>query len=600
MTTINLDDELSAGPEEAKRTVEAENTEATESLSKLLEANALKSANRDVSPKVVNLVKRAVGIMDDGPQGAAKAAKLIHKALQIDDEFALANQAMALCLERLGRLSAALAFYEKAWKQNPADPEIYMNLGMVAWKLDMLEAAEKFLRLFLQMSPGHVLGLMNFAGLMRDQARFDDSVEILRNAIYANPERYELWNGLGATLLEAGDPEQALTFFNEALRLEGKFGRAHHNIAYAYELLGKPELAEPHFASALDRVSARKDEIAMRYGQAQATLSLGRLEEGWERYQARLHPEFPNAVQFLIKAPMWDGVDLDAIKGKRVLWIGEQGLGDEVLFLQMARDLYEAIGPDGELFIAVEKRLMGIAKSIAPFATIGHHATVRSEALNRRVVRDFDEDQTWDFWTPLAQPTRSLRLSVEAFSPAGYYTPKAEDIRHWTQVLSEISDLPKVGILWKSLKMDAKRSKHFAPFDRWKSLLTQDGLSFINLQYGESDEEIAYAAREWGVTIHTLPNLNLKDDLEEVSALCCALDLTVGPTNATTNLAGAAGANVWTFSPVHRVWPQLGTDYMPWFPNTRMFGEEGYANWTGTMKTLSQALEEFRTKTKAA
>ncbi len=59
-----------------------------------------------------------------------------------------------------------------------------------------------------------------------------------------------------------------------------------------------------------------------------------------------------------------DAVDLP--RRPRALWIGEQGLGDEILFLQLGRDLIDAIGPDGQLYIAVEQRLVEMVQRTYP------------------------------------------------------------------------------------------------------------------------------------------------------------------------------------------------------------------------------------------
>jgi tetratricopeptide (TPR) repeat protein len=600
MTPFDLKDEINAAPEAAKRQIANEATVSHADIRSALEAGLKDKAQASVSPKVVSLLKRAIAMMDDGPVALGKAGKLVIKALEIDDNFSLTNHAMALCLERLGRLSTALVFYERAWKQDPNDPQVYMNLGLLAWKMDMLEGAEKFLRLFLQLAPNNLDGVINFAGLLRDQGRFSDSIELLRSRIYTNPEHTGLWNSLGAALLEAGDPEQSKTFFSEALRLDEDYGRAHHNMAFAYELLGEPENSLAHFNKALEQVTSKDDRTMMEFGRALATLSSGQLKDGWDRYQARLNQNFVGSLSFVVDAPMWDGLDLEQIKGKRLLWIGEQGLGDEVLFLQMAEDLQNAVGPDGQLFIAVEHRLMGLAKSIAPKAIIGHHATAEVEGKTHRVVRDFDEGQTWDFWTPLAQPTRSLRTNLDQFCTSGFYQPQQGDIDHWRSILDNISDKPKIGIIWKSLKMDAKRTKHFAAIDVWKPIITHPDFTFINLQYGDSAEDIAYAEDKWGVKIHTLPSINLKNDLEQISALCSAMDLTLGAMNATSNLAGAAGADVWIMSPVKRAWPQLGTDRMPWYPNTKVFSAPGYGNWPQTMRNIREAMDVFVSQRKAA
>jgi spore coat polysaccharide biosynthesis protein SpsF len=67
----------------------------------------------------------------------------------------------------------------------------------------------------------------------------------------------------------------------------------------------------------------------------------------------------------------------------------------------------------------------------------------------------------------------------------------------------------------------------------WRPVLEAPGVTFVNLQYGDCDEEIALAKAEFGVDIWQPPGIDLKQDLDDVAALCCAMDLIVGFSNAT-------------------------------------------------------------------
>ncbi len=162
-------------------------------------------------------------------------------------------------------------------------------------------------------------------------------------------------------------------------------------------------------------------------------------------------------------------------------------------------------------------------------------------------------------------------------------------MEHWR---SELADLPgrKVGILWKSLKLDGSRLREFSPFERWRPVLDVPGVTFVNLQYGECDVEIEQAREAFGVDIWRPPGIDLKDDLDDLAALCCALDLVLGPANATTNIAGACGAPVWLIStPV--AWPRLGTDRYPWYPATRVFATQAFGQWDAVMGEIASALD---------
>ncbi|WP_270374585.1 tetratricopeptide repeat protein [Marinicauda sp. Alg238-R41] len=596
---LDLDAELAAGTEHAKREIRPRRDKpAAAELQR-----TLNDARRQASappPKAVAMLRRALKIVEDNPVSAAKAARLCLDAVEMAPDSAMANHALALCLERLGRLSKALQFYERAWKLDPTDPEIYMNLSTLAWQMDMLDAAEKFLRIYLQMVPNHTGATINLAGVLRDKGGFEASIELLRAAIYASPENYELWNSLGTTLLESGKPDEALTFYDESRRLKPDYARAHHNTAFAYELLGRPDKATHHFREALKTASNHKDIITMTHGLSQSLLAMGELEEGWDLYDSRLDPTHKNMCHVLVDAPMWDGRDLEAIRGKRLLWVGEQGLGDEILFLQLAKDLLEAIGPEGELRIVVERRLVDMIQKTLPEAKVGSHRTMEREGKLFRAVVGFEDAAPADFWTPFIQPARAFRHAIEDFPEEPILKPEASDLAHWRGELAKTGPGLKVGILWKSLKMDAKRSKHFSAFDQWKPVLKTPGADFINLQYGETATDIAYAKERFGVDIHTLDGIDLKNDLEQVTALAASCDLVIGPTNATTSLAGAAGARVWFVHPHANVWTHMGFGRSPWFASSRSFFGKDYADWAGIMNTVAEALDELARKEKAA
>lgn len=534
---------------------------------------------------------------DQAPKGALIALDILQK----NPDAAIANHIMGVAMEKMGRLSMALDFFERAWKLNPDNPDIYQSMAMAAWKLDMLPAAEKFLRIYCQRAPNDPGGLVNLGGVLRDQGRFDDAIEVVRTGIYGKPEHADLWNALGTILLESGDPVQAITFYSEALRLDPQFARAWNNIAFAHELCGQTEDSIAAFETALKNPGSRSDEMAMRHGYALSLLGAGRVEEGWEQYQVRLDPDYPDATLFTFDEKRWDGKDPEAIRGKRLLLVGEQGLGDEVMFLNTLPDVIEAVGPEGEVRLACEKRLVPLIQRSFPDIVVRPHASARLEGRDWRVapeaIKGFPK---LDYWTPVGNPLRCFRKTADAFPDRkAILTADPNEVKHWQDWLATLGPGPKVGLLWKSLKMTAKRTKYFSAFERWKPVLTTPGAVFINLQYGDTAEDIAFAEREFGVTIHTPPDLDLKQDLDRIAALGQALDLTIGPMNASLNLACAVGGEGWIIAGQHRNWTLLGSGRSPWYPTSRLFTSEGFANWTAIMADVASALAE-RVKAKKA
>ena len=79
------------------------------------------------------------------------------------------------------------------------------------------------------------------------------------------------------------------------------------------------------------------------------------------------------------------------------------------------------------------------------------------------------------------------------------------------------------------------------------------------------------------------------DDLDDLTALCKALDVVIGPATATTNLAAAGGGALWLIS-TPGAWPRLGTDRYPWYPQARVFTPAVHNDWAPLMDEVASAL----------
>jgi hypothetical protein len=188
---------------------------------------------------------------------------------------------------------------------------------------------------------------------------------------------------------------------------------------------------------------------------------------------------------------------------------------------------------------------------------------------------------------------RRFRRDLDAFPDRPrFLEPDLARVAHWRGVLA--AEAPagfKVGLLWKSIKLDGARLRYYSPFEHWAPVLATPGCAFVNLQYGDCTAEIAEASARLGVQIWQPQGIDLKQDLDEVAALSCALDLIIGPANATSNIAAACGAPLWLIS-TPGAWPRLGTDRYPWYPQARVFLPPTFNQWPQVMAEVAAALAE--------
>jgi tetratricopeptide (TPR) repeat protein len=534
-------------------------------------------------------LKRALSLISAKDYDGARIAA--EKAVERDPSLIHAWHLLAIAREHLNDWPGALEAYERGLSLDPTNPPIANDLGRLASKMEMYPQAEALFRHYLSFRPFAPESSNNLAGVLREQMRYDEAIEVLKPAIGAHPDKVMLWNTLGTVLEDMGDVEQASVFYGEALRLNPDEAKARYNLSNTLFALGRREEAIAECRQAIAGSKTPEDSTTMRFALAAMLLAQGELGEGWDCYTARLEPTYCDPLHFLTTRPRWEpGMD---IEGRHLLLIGEQGLGDEILFANPLDDVIAALGPGGRLSLAVTDRLVPLFERSYPRAVVGAHASMRTGGKSVRGAPFIKDWATVDLWAPLGEATRQFRRQVAAYPhrPEGFMQADPARIAHWRKALA---DLPgkRVGLLWTSMLINSTRYRYFAPFDAWEPILRTPGVTFVNLQYGDCREAIAKVKSEFGVEIVQPEGIDLKNDLDDVAALACALDLTVGFSNASFNLAAATGAPAWLLT-LPDAWARLGEDAYPWYSQVRAFWPAVSGDWPPLMQEVAQALTDF-------
>lgn len=486
-------------------------------------------------------------------------------------QAAASHRARALKLERAGDLPGALDAYQAAVALTPEDPELLAALALLAERMALHEIAE---RLWARL-PG-LPAVDGRARALRELGRFDEAVALLQQALLAHPEAVHLWNTLGVTLVQQGQPELALTFFDEALRLDPRHARALYNRGGAHFDLARLDAAEADFAAARKLARQPLETATIDFAVATLALSRGDLAAGWDAYEVRLSRDWPGSAAFEGPGRRWSpGAKL---AGKRLLVLAEQGLGDELMFANVLPDVRQALGPDGRMTVAVDPRLVDLFRRSFPDIEVIGHATARDGLRPRRTA---PQAPAADLWAPLASLCREFRRSLDAFPPAGgYLTPDPARVAHWRDWLGQ--GPPAVGLTWRSGKLLGDRRRHYPPIEAWAPVLAVPGVRFVNLQYGDCAPELAALADLAGRPILQAPGLDLREDIDDLAALTVALDLTVAVANATGALAGACGARLVLIG-APWAWPRLGSAGYPWYPQAAALAPPALGDWAPVM-----------------
>lgn len=530
----------------------------------------------------------------------ARTAHLALRATEEDDSNAPAFHILAMALEKMGHLHKALVTYEHAFSLDPDDPDLLINLGLTAWNLKIRDGAAQMFRTYIDRCPDSPLGYNNLGSILADMGDPEAAIETLRGALYQMPKEAVLWNSLATVLAEDGRVEESLVFYQEAISLNPNFSRPWHNLGFAYSHLGRLDEALEVYDSALSRAFDSSDLREGRHSRSICLIGMGQLEEGWREYEIRNAPEFRGYIHHMIEAPIWRGED---IAGKRILIVGEQGLGDEIMFANILPDVADALGPDGKLQIAVDERLIPLFQRRYPNAEVGSYddRTLIDPDGNKelRFVEWASKDGAPDFYAPMGTPLQFFRNHIEDFPRKAFLNADPARMAEFRARLEAKASGPFVGICWRSMMMDTKRRKYFSALDAWWPILKTPGVTFVNVQYGDCAEDLARVSERHGVEILQIEDLDLKNDIDGAAALSAALDLVISAPTSAAATSASVGTETWLLT-AGRTWPQLGTDHYPWYRAAPVFSPENFGDWAALIPDVGEALTAFAKKTRAA
>lgn len=566
----------------------------TEALAKLAalaenvdEALAVRKSN--------GLLRRAIKSWNMGR--VARAGQLALEATRLCPENAYGYLILAIALEKMNYLYKSLVTYEEALKRAPDDPEIIINLGGLANRLTQKDVAEKLFRRYINLRPESPMGYNNLACILSERNQIDDAIDLLREAIFRLPQEAILWNCLATILAEEGRVAESITFYQEAIRLSPTSTRFYHNLGFAYMHLNRIPEAIRLYEDALEHVVDTTERFESKYSRSICLIQDGQVEKGFQEYEIRNHKRFRGYTQYMLKVPQWQG---EPLRGRRILAIGEQGLGDEIMFANILPDLCKAVGPEGKVYLAVEPRLVPLYTRSFPDALVGKYddRTLLDKDGNQqmRFFPFIENEPAPDYYAPFGSMISYIRKTVEDFPREAFLIPDTKRRDAFSRHLrADGFSGPLVGICWRSMMMNHKRSKYYSNIEDWGAIFAIPGVRFVNLQYGICEEELVAAEKMYGISIHRpcgtdgMPH-DLTQDLDGNAALSAALDLVISAPTSVAATSAAVGTETW-FLLSSNGWPQMGRNEYPWYPQTRTFITAEFGDWPAAVADMANVLK---------
>ena len=445
---------------------------------------------------------------------------------------------------KAGDLAMAEASYKEVLRLIPTQPDALHMLGVAAFQQDRFEEAERLLAAAIRRIQKPALAYYNYGNALRKLGRLEDAINAFTKAFALDHSNITCLEQLGNIYKELN-----------------QFGKAHE---YYDQLI------------ALEPTNA-----IGRSNKAIALLTEGRLAEAWELYESRLDQQLGNSLPMLENlprlAPEWDG----CIPSKQLLVLPEQGLGDQIFYGGMLADL-ESAGVD--CLVCVEDRLVELFRRSFPkliFAT-----PAQLTGLHGRENR-FGAQIT------MASLGRWLRTSEQDFKKISSPFLHCDKSRATTlrRQLKKPNRL-LVGLSWQSLRTEQGASKSCS-LSQLLPVLKSENIDFIDLQYGDTNEERSLLKASEGVEIQRLDTIDNKLDIDGLAALVDACDIVLTVSNTTAHLSAALGKPTLVLLPWHTpLWYwHLNSMDSRWYPSAVLLRQGTSGDWSEPVAQAAKIIQ---------
>jgi len=493
----------------------------------------------------------------------AEALASYDRALALAPGLVDAHYNRGNVLRSLGRFEEAVSSYEAALAAAPDRAEILTNCGVALLELDRCEEALARFEKARARDPENIFILTNRGNAFLRLKRHAEALASYDRVLALSPDHAEALTGRGTALAILGRTDEALASFDHALRIEPRAVAAHVNRGNIFMASAQMQEALASYSRATELDPEHADA---NFNAALARLCLGDFRDGWRQYEYRLKKkEFAPLRQAMLQ-PLWRGEE--DLRGKTILLMAEQGLGDAIQFVRYA-PLVAARG--AKVLLGVQRPLVDL------LATVPGVTGVFGE---NEPLPEFD----------LHCPLLSLPLAFEtelATIPANvpYIRAYEERIAKWRGRVPDGGRL-RAGICWAGTSAHSNNRRRSIPLQSFAAVLSVAGIDFVSLQR-DVDETDAAMLRALGV----LQLGQEFEDFADTAAVVAMLDLVIAVDTSVAHLAGAMGKAVGVFipfSPDFR-WMLDRTD-TPWYPTMRLFRQGAIGDWSGPLERLRREL----------
>jgi len=591
--------------------------------------------------KIEKLLKEALTFCQNG--NFVRAKKIYENLLDIIPNNPQILTNLGTIELQNGNILRGINFLEKSLKLNPMQPIAASNLANGLLEINNVQDACKYYDLALKLNPYLVDAYYNKARAEKILNNFNEAIFNYEKVLQIEPNHFQARLNLGFLFNQLNEHDKALEQYNLAISINSKSAEAFYNRAIVYDNLKQFNNALKDYdiaiainnnyveaflnkSSTLENIGNFKEalnttEISLKsnpnnpdlhakrafilaeqknfdcafegydqaiknnpdfsealFNKACLKLLLDYYQEGWELYPSRWNNQ-KEGLYLKTSKPEIKNFD---VKNKKILIWGEQGLGDQILYSSM---LIDAAKTQNNFIVSLDKRLL-------PLYERSFHKFNNIKFVD---IKESISESNFDYHIPIGDLGKFFRNSIKNFlnQPKNYLEADSDQIK---LLRDEIKGGNKFicGLSWKS-KNDKIGINKSINLDEFLPIFKLDNLVFIDLQYGDNQNEIKNIFTKYNILMKSFKTIDNYNNIDGLASLISICDFVITVSNVTAHLAGALGKKTFVLLP-HSYgklwyWHENRSESL-WYPNLSLYRQVNNGLWSQPIQVLSEFLKK--------
>ncbi len=499
--------------------------------------NQVLTINPDYADAYNNM---GVLLKDQGKLG--EAIEAYKKAIKLKSNYFEAYSNMGNALKAQGNFNEAIEANNQAISIKPDYADAYINIGLILQDQGKLDEAIKAYKKAISLKANHAEAFINMGNAFHDQGKLAEAIEAYNHAIKIKPDYAECYSNMGLTLHDQGKLAEAIKAYNHAIKIKPDYAEAHLNLSFSL-------------------------------------LQRGNIKRGLDEYEWRWKTSDGLSRQRHFLKPLWNGQT--SLKDKRILLWSEQGIGDTINWSSCLPLIYSQ---SKHCIVECQEKLVPLLTRSFP--------NIEVKIVNKSL--DLERDD-FDFHLPMGSLYKHFMDKILFYGKVdSYIVPNPERITFWKERLNSIGKGPYIGISWKSSVVSASRLQHYPSISQWFPIFEIPEITFINLQYKNFVSDIAKVKNKLGVTVHNFDDLDQYDNIDDVAALCAALDMVVSTKVTPPFISSAVGTSTKIAN-----WKQSNYNNIlnnPVTSSFEIFHRDTWESWDNVFSLIAENILRLKSK----